>query len=186
MSFRSISNVWQIFSIDGGVSHWLIVKNTPIYINTGFCCSKQYIISHTNYSGLEFVAREHLLKFICDGFHMKDFFWWGLEKHDPSIWEIITLFGRYSHHETAWHILNIYQCFFSPPPSGGFFQIFLASYSWMILHPLWDLSVWVVHCFLHSDIFLYSHLMWCGQKQLGVMFILFCFTFIIPSFPMLC
>ena len=53
--------------------------------------------------------------------------------------------------------------FCSPPPSGGFFQIFIASSSWILLSPLWVLSVWSIHYFLHSDLFINNNCRWCGQ-----------------------
>ena len=110
-SIRSISDVWNTFSIDEDISCWLIFEKTPIFINTGFRCSSKYGISPTHYVGAAFLAQEHFLDFICDGFHLKDFLWWGMTKHDPRRSEIIPLFGKDSHHETAWCILNINQFF---------------------------------------------------------------------------
>ena len=66
--------------IDEGVASWFIVKNTPIFINTGLFCSIQYVIFHTCYVGITFVAWEQLLELIYDGLHLKYFLWWGLEK----------------------------------------------------------------------------------------------------------
>ena len=68
---------------------------------------------------------------------------------------------------------------------GGFPHIFLYSSSWMILRPLWYFSVWFIHCFAHSD---FSTIITGDviKFSLGFLFVLFCFTFIIPSFPTLC
>ena len=51
----------------------MIVETAPILINIGFCCSKHDSIYYTYYVGIVFFAQKHLLGFICDGFHLKDF-----------------------------------------------------------------------------------------------------------------
>ena len=42
-------------------------------------------------------------------------------------------------------------------------RIFLASSSWILMHSLWYFSVWIIHCFLHSDFFIHNHCRWCDQ-----------------------
>ena len=70
-SIRSYSDVWQIFSIDEGVSCWFIVDKKPNFINTRFYCSSQDGTPHTYYAGIAFVTREQFLDFIYDGLHLQ-------------------------------------------------------------------------------------------------------------------
>ena len=172
LSNRSISDVWQIFSIGEGVACWFIVDKAPIFINTGLCCSIQYGTSYTHYVGVVFVFLERVFDFISDRFYLQYLLWWGLTTHESRIWEVIPFIGRDSHDDTAWCIFNIYPFFLLHQVDCS--QVFIASFFWMILHPLLILSVYITHCYPHSVLFLYNNCSWCVQG-----------TFIVPSFPTL-
>ena len=64
-------------------------------------------------------------------------------------------------------------------------QILLVSSSWILMHPLWALSIWSIHCLLNSVLSLHNHCRWCGKGFLVFLFLLFGFDFIIPNFPTL-
>ena len=59
------------------------------------------------------------------------------KNHESRIWEVIPFLGGDAHHDTAWLILNINQCFCSPLPSGGLLSYFAYFIFWIILHPFW-------------------------------------------------
>ena len=187
LSIRSIYDVWQVFDIDEGVACWLIVNNSPVFINTGFCSSSQDCVSHMHYVGIEFVAQEKFLDFIYDGLHIQDFLWWGLENHETRIWDIIPSFGGDANHETAWCIINIQQYFLLYSSIRGIvpiFSLFHIPECFWILFDICLCGAFIVYLIVNfhtttitSDVV---------KVYLGFLFILFCFTFIIPSFPTLC
>ena len=142
---------------------------------------------HINYVGIVFVVWEQFFHSICDGFHLQDFLWWVLEKHDPSRWDIIPLFGGYAHHDTSLWALNIYKHFLLPSYIRGllpwFSLIRLPECSWILFEICLCGAVTV------SNIVKFLSTIIAGDMvnvSLVVLFHLFFFTFIIPSFPMLC
>ena len=64
------------------------------------------------------------------------------------------IIGGVAHHESAWYIPNINQCFsvllFH---QGSCSQSFLASFFWIIVHIIWVLVVYSIHWFLHIYLF---------------------------------
>ena len=47
------------------------------------------------------------------------------------------------------------------------YPIIPVSYSWIFMHPIWDLFGWSIHSFSHSDIFYHNHCRWWGQGFFG-------------------
>ena len=112
-----------------------------------------------------FFAQEHLLWFICVGIHLQDFLWRVLTEHDPMKCDIMPFLGSYYHHGTSWYILSIHQCFFLLLYQEACSKIFLVSYYWMLLHPIWSSIVWIIHWLLHCVISPHNNFRWCVQAR---------------------
>ena len=155
-------------------------------INTGFLWSRQdviptlimlalYLLCENNYFTLYVMGS--ICKISCDEF-------WG--KHDPSRWDIIPLFGGYAHHDTSLWVLNIYKHFLLPSYIRGllpwFSLISLPECSWILFEICLCGAVTV------SNIVKFlSTIIACDaiKVYLRVLFIVFCFTFIISGFTKL-
>ena len=72
--------------------------------------------------------------------------WWGCPSWDCTI---------HPQHKPTFFVLLLHQ--------GACSHILLASSSWMLLHSLWVLSVWIIPCLPHSDLFLHNNCSWCDQ-----------------------
>ena len=104
--------------------------------------------------------------------YVMDYIW---KTSFDEVWKnTIPVYGRSPHylvdipimrlHDTSLTFTNV---FFLLLHQVDFFQIFLASYSWMILHPLWDLYVWIIHCVPYSDPFLHNYWSWYVKYFFG-------------------
>ena len=148
-----------------------------------FCCSRQDGISHTHYVGVECFVRERFSYFISDGLHLQDFLWGGLKNMSPG-------YGRSSHSLLSITTMRLHDTsltftFFGSPLSGGLLPDFLASFLWMLLHPLW---VFICRALILPRIVYFFSTIIIGdvvKVSLGFLIIVFCFTFIIPSFTTL-
>ena len=58
------------------------------------------------------------------GLYFQDRLRWGQTEYEYRICQIIPLFGREAHHETAWCILYINNALYHPSPSDGLFPYF--------------------------------------------------------------
>ena len=52
ITIGSISDIWEVFSIDECVECWLVVEKSPNFINSGLCCGRQDGITHVHYAGV--------------------------------------------------------------------------------------------------------------------------------------
>ena len=181
----SIYDICRIIFADERVACLLIFNKSLIFINTGWCCSIQDGIYHTLYVGISFVVRENFFEFICDEFHIQDFLWWCMEEHNIRRWDIISFSGGDAHHNTTLCILNIHHFLFSSSIRRLVPLIFLVSYSRMLLNPIWDSFVWIIHCFPHSNLLPTTIADNVVKVYSFFWFILFCFTWTIPGFPAL-
>ena len=80
-------------------------EGTIFFINSGLRCSIQDVISHVHYSGI------NLLRTIVDRFSLWDLLCWGLAEHKSRRWWFESLLGGGSHHETAWSVFDVHNCF---------------------------------------------------------------------------
>ena len=184
LSIRAISDIWQIFYIDEGIACWLIVYKTTIWINSGFYCSSQYGISNTHYVGVAFVVQKHSFGFISDGFHIKYFLWWGLKNRESKIWDIIPFIGGDVRHETTWCILSIHQYFlFSSSIRGIEPRFSLIRFSeWFFT--LFEFCLCIAFTVPYMIAFFSTTIVGdLVNISLRLLFLIFCFTIIIPIFP---
>ena len=155
------------------------------FINTGFCCISQDGIYHTHYFRFFVVVREQLLGLIYAGIHLQDFPQWYLTEYESIRWYIIPLFGEDSHHDTSWCILNIHQNFvsYSIRIFIPIFYLFHLTEFFCTLFEICLVGELNVSCIVD-----FTHTIIGGnvvKVSLEVLYTLFFFAFIIPSFPML-
>ena len=110
------------------------------------CCVKTFIWIHQWWvTSAIFLVVGYVTTWVQEmvGHHIH---WWGC----PS-WDCM----MYHHHWTIFFVLLLRQ--------GARSHIFLVSFFWILLHPLWFFSAYIILCFLHSELFLCNHCRWCGQ-----------------------
>ena len=163
----------------------MVVNKTPIFINTGFCFSIQYSIYHTYHFDIPFVEREQFLNFICNCLHLQDFSWWGLGKtwvqemvyHPIPWWGLPSLdYMMHPQHppmlffsSSIEGLFQYFPCFIFMNSSASFLIFFSVEHSLFTVY--WTFSP--------------QSLLLMRSRFLHIL-ILFCFTFIIPSFPSMC
>ena len=108
-----------------------------------------------------------------------------LWKHDSRRWEVIPFLIGDPHNETAWCIFNIFQCFLFSTIRGVVTRLLLFHFSkWFFV--LFEFYMYRAIIFPRI-VSLFSTVI-AGDMvklSLGFLVLVFCFTYIIPSFPIL-
>ena len=104
-----------------------------------------------------------LLLHFCTIIFLGIYMWWVLSEIFLVVRSVKTWVQEMVYHPILRWVLPSWDYMMHPEHSPIFFvllfrkgvcyHIFLALYYLILLHPLWDFSVWRIHCFLNSDIF---------------------------------